>query len=87
MLNFKKLLKSFKNGSHSTLLGQASLEYIILMAALIGLITVWLGGVIPNLRDNLEANFFNPTVNKIVSDDGGSSLPGPPEPPEPPPQQ
>lgn len=69
MFNFKMFLKCFKNNSHSARIGQASLEYVILMAVLIGLVTVWLAGLFPSLRDNLEANFFNRAVNKIVSDE------------------
>lgn len=69
MLNFRMFLKGFKNHSRSALLAQASLEYVILMAVLLGLITVWLGGLFPSLRDNLEVNFFNRAVNKIVADE------------------
>jgi uncharacterized protein (UPF0333 family) len=75
-MNFKTGLIMRKNG-------QASIEYIILMAVLIGLLTIWLGSLFPNLRSSLEANFFNPAVEKIVSSDTGGSSPGPSEPPEP----
>lgn len=72
-MDFIKFLRSYKKG-------QASIEYVVLMAVLLGLLTVWLAGLFPNMRDNLKANFYDKAVTKILDDDAE-----PPPPPPPPP--
>lgn len=76
---FTIFLKSFKNFVNTKiktsylLRAQASVEYIVLSVAIIGLLTVWLGGLFPNLRDSLKSNFFDSAVSSIIdgSGDGG----------------
>ena len=62
---------NFAKKNHSGFIGQASIEYIILMVVLVGLLSVWLGGLFPRLRDNLKTNFFDKAVERIVSDSVG----------------
>jgi hypothetical protein len=76
-MNFKTGLIMRKNS-------QASIEYIILMVFLMGLLTVWLAQSFPALRDNLETKFFNKAVEKILEEPVGTP-PQPPPPPRPPP--
>lgn len=70
-------LKSFKNFSRGKRKrcprpAQASIEYIVLSIAIIGLLTVWLNGLFPNLRDSLRSNFFDSAIESIISEGGDS---------------
>lgn len=60
-MSFKKYLKSSKNH-----IGQSSIEYIIIMVVILGLLTAWLTGLFPRMRDNLRSNFFDKAVERII---------------------